>query len=184
MFGSVTVSGADEVTRNWDAIKAAERATGDGPVSALDGVPFGQPALALAAQLQGRAQRGGFLAELAAPDDDDEASRLGAELFALVAKAREAGLDPELELRAAARRYASQVRAWERARTRRPEVKAPAGQDSPHVKTARTSRNDSPHVKTAAGQDRPEVAQARSEGRRADTPRGSAWPVPPPAGLH
>ena len=46
VFGDVTVSGADDVTRNWDAIKAAERAeraTGDRPASALDGVPLGQP---------------------------------------------------------------------------------------------------------------------------------------------
>jgi XTP/dITP diphosphohydrolase len=42
------------------------------------------------------------------------AGDLGAELFRLVAKAREAGLDPELELRAAARRYRDGVRAWER----------------------------------------------------------------------
>jgi hypothetical protein len=32
-------------------------------------------------------------------------AKIGAELFQLVAKAHEAGLDPELELRAAARRY-------------------------------------------------------------------------------
>ena len=41
-------------------------------------------------------------------------SRLGAELFALVARGpRGAGLDPELELRAAARRYGDLVRRWE-----------------------------------------------------------------------
>jgi XTP/dITP diphosphohydrolase len=118
VFGDVTVSGADDVTRNWDAIKAAERATGDGPASALAGVPFGQPALALAAQLQRRAERAGLPAELPAPDPagpegPGDGSRLGAELFALVAQAREAGLDPELELRAAARRYADLVRRWE-----------------------------------------------------------------------
>jgi XTP/dITP diphosphohydrolase len=45
-------------------------------------------------------------------------SDTGAELFALVAKAREAGLDPELELRAAARAYRDRVRAWELARRR------------------------------------------------------------------
>ena len=39
---------------------------------------------------------------------------LGRELFRLVAKARELGLDPETELRAAARRYRDLVRAWER----------------------------------------------------------------------
>jgi XTP/dITP diphosphohydrolase len=118
VFGDVTVSGADDVTRNWDAIKAAERATGEGPASALAGVPFGQPALALAAQLQGRAERAGLPAGLAAADladsgDPGDGSRLGAELFALVAQARTAGLDPELELRAAARRYADRVRRWE-----------------------------------------------------------------------
>lgn len=53
VFSDVSVSGADEVKLNWDAIKAAERqAKSGGPGSALDGVPFGQPALALAAQLQ------------------------------------------------------------------------------------------------------------------------------------
>jgi len=116
VFGSVTVSGADDVTRNWDAIKAAERAgraTGDRPASALDGVPPGQPALALAAQLQGRAERAGLPPDLAVPGGPDEGARLGAELFELVAEARRAGLDPELELRAAARRYADLVRRWE-----------------------------------------------------------------------
>jgi XTP/dITP diphosphohydrolase len=121
VFGDVTVSGADDVTRNWDAIKAAERAeraTGDEPGSALDGVPFGQPALALAAQLQGRAERAGLPPDLAVPGGAEEGSRLGAELFELVAEARRAGLDPELELRAAARRYAGLVRRWEEAQRR------------------------------------------------------------------
>jgi XTP/dITP diphosphohydrolase len=117
VFGDVTVSGADDVTRNWDAIKAAERAAGraagDGPASALDGVPFGQPALALVAQLQRRAERAGLPPDLTVSGGPGEGSRLGAELFALVAQAREAGLDPELELRAAARRYADLVRRWE-----------------------------------------------------------------------
>ena len=113
VFGDVSVSGADEVKQNWDAIKAAERvAKGRGPGSVLDGVPFGQPALALAAQLQRRAERAGVPSELAGLDG---AEGLGAELFALVARARAAGLDPELELRAAARAYRDQVRAWEQA---------------------------------------------------------------------
>ena len=132
VFGDVTVSGADEVKQNWDAIKAAERAAkGGGPGSALDGVPFGQPALALAAQLQRRAERSGVppdLADLSAPAPASgagaaggageagggiAASEIGAELFALVARARAAGLDPELELRAAARAYRELVRSWE-----------------------------------------------------------------------
>ena len=66
VFADVSVSGADEVKQNWDEIKAAERrAKSGGPGSALDGVPFGQPALALAAQLQRRAERSGVPAELA-----------------------------------------------------------------------------------------------------------------------
>jgi XTP/dITP diphosphohydrolase len=130
VFSDVSVSGADEVKLNWDQIKAAERrAKSGGPGSVLDGVPFGQPALALAAQLQRRAERAGAPADLAvfdgaggAPSPDGAAgpggaggapSELGAELFALVARAREAGLDPELELRAAARAYRDRVVAWE-----------------------------------------------------------------------
>jgi XTP/dITP diphosphohydrolase len=157
VFADVTVSGPEEVKQNWDAIKAAERAAaGDTAGSVLDTVPFGQPALALAAQLQRRAERAGAPAELAslaagrpagaagedaatgedrpagedktAGDDgatgEDRAgadgqavSDLGAELFALVVRARETGLDPELELRAAARAYRDRVRAWEQAGT-------------------------------------------------------------------
>ena len=113
VFGDVTVSGADEVKQNWDAIKAAEREAKNGaPGSVLDGVPFGQPAIALAAQLQRRAERAGVPSELAGLDG---AEGLGAELFAMVARARAAGLDPELELRAAARAYRDQVQAWEQA---------------------------------------------------------------------
>jgi XTP/dITP diphosphohydrolase len=115
VFGDVTVSGADEVTDNWDAIKAAERAAaGGGPASALDGVPLGQPALALAAALQRRAERAGAPAELA--ELAGGVSEIGAELFALAARARGAGLDPELELRSAARVYRDRVRGWERGR--------------------------------------------------------------------
>ena len=119
VFGDVNVSGPDEVKLNWDAIKAAERqARTGGPGSSLDGVPFGQPALALAAQLQRRAERAGVPGELAdltglAVRAEGAPSELGAELFALVARARAAGLDPELELRAAARAYRDRVQEWE-----------------------------------------------------------------------
>ena len=121
VFADVTVSGADEVKQNWDAIKRAERAEkaapGDAPSSALDGVPFGQPALALAAQLQRRAARAAVPPELtrATREADDPGANLGDRLFALVAAARAEGLDPETELRAAARRYAGRVRAWQQA---------------------------------------------------------------------
>src|SRR5215831_9532392 len=115
VFADVTVSGPEEVKQNWDAIKAAERAeAGDTSVSVLDTVPFGQPALSLAAQLQHRAERAGAPAGLAGQPPGDPArtgegdggagdaitggdapargpavSDIGAELFALVARARE-----------------------------------------------------------------------------------------------
>jgi XTP/dITP diphosphohydrolase len=139
VFGDVTVSGADEVKRNWDEIKRREKAdlaertgttaAGDAAVSALDGVPFGQPALALATQLQRRAARAGVPEELAHLDGSPRSGGagssgetgqgsedIGAELFRLVANARELGLDPEMELRATARRYRDLVHAWERSR--------------------------------------------------------------------
>ncbi|HYK28539.1 MAG TPA: MazG family protein [Streptosporangiaceae bacterium] len=116
VFGDVSVSGPDEVKQNWDSIKAAERAAaGNGePVSALDGVPMSQPALSLASQLLRRAARAGAPAELAELDAGDEkVSDLGRQLLALVVQAQAAGLDPELELRAAARAYDKRVRDWE-----------------------------------------------------------------------
>jgi len=130
VFADVAVSGADEVTRNWDEIKREEKrlkaerkgrpATGSAAPSALDGVPFGQPALALAAQLQRRAARAGVPDELAHLDGTAAGGAaagrdIGSELFRLVTKARKASLDPEMELRVASRRYRDLVQAWERA---------------------------------------------------------------------
>ena len=135
VFGDVTVSGAEEVTQNWDAIKAAERAakaaeraaaqadtgaasTPGAAVSALAGVPLSQPALSLAAQLLRRAEKAGAPADLVEQSADPgsgerEVSEIGRELLALVGQARAADLDPELELRAAALAYAERVRDWE-----------------------------------------------------------------------
>lgn len=134
VFSDVQVSGAEDVKRNWDAIKAAERGGGGGLPAALGSVPFGQPALSLAAQLQRRAERAGVPAQFtnlrAAPPGDsadgtasggpaaDGVSDIGAALFALVARARAAGMDPELELRAAARTYRDRVRRWAEAQGR------------------------------------------------------------------
>ena len=156
VFSDVQVSGAEDVKRNWDAIKAAERGGRDGALpAALGSVPFGQPALSLAAQLQRRAERAGVPAELTdlaagtaavdgragvdgqGPDGagesgagesgagdngagDDGVSEIGAALFALVARARAAGVDPELELRAAARSYRERVRRWAEEQSRDP----------------------------------------------------------------
>ena len=88
-----------------------------------------QPALSLAAQLQRRAQSSGAPASLADLSADARAeptanaaaepvSEIGAELFALVAKARAEGIDPEIELRAASRAFRDRVRDWERSTPR------------------------------------------------------------------
>ena len=128
VFGSTAVSSAADVNRNWEEIKKAERAqrsaaAGGEPPSVLDGVPFGQPALSLAAQLQRRAERAGMPGDSFAagdprgdgdPPGDGDAGEIGEELMRVVARAQAAGLDPELELRAAARRFAGRVRSWER----------------------------------------------------------------------
>ncbi|RFS84689.1 MazG family protein [Actinomadura spongiicola] len=146
VFGDVTVSGADEVNANWEQIKAAERAEKSGEdASALDGVPMGQPALSLAAQLRRRAARLNAPADLAEnltaergdePADDlaDEpaarepgadgergsGSEVGARLFALVGEAAERGVDAEAELRAVSRVFRDRVRAWEQRQRRNP----------------------------------------------------------------
>ncbi|HMH91272.1 MAG TPA: MazG family protein [Streptosporangiaceae bacterium] len=87
VFGDVAVSGAEEVKANWETIKAAERQAATGARgSALDSVPMGQPALALAAALQRRAQRSGVPGELADLAGDPAVSEVGAELFALAAR--------------------------------------------------------------------------------------------------
>ena len=130
VFGSVSVSSSADVNANWEEIKKAERAAkaraagtaGAAGPSALDGVPFGQPALSLAAQLQRRAQRAGIVVPVgpaaSASASVDDAESLGDALMALVARAREVGLDPELELRAAAQRFAASVREQERGGSR------------------------------------------------------------------
>ena len=102
VFGSVSVSGAAEVVTNWETIKAEERGEDAGP---FDHVPLGLPALTLAATLQRKAAKAG----LDVPSYDLPGSvaegRWGEALFALVAAAREAGADPEAELRATARAF-------------------------------------------------------------------------------
>jgi XTP/dITP diphosphohydrolase len=105
VFAGREVADAADLAANWEAIKAAEKRR----KSVTDGVPLGQPSLALAAKLQRRAQKAALDATPPAGDD------LGARLFALVGEAVAAGEDPEAALRATARAYRDAVRAAERA---------------------------------------------------------------------
>ncbi len=94
VFGDVKVDGAAEVNENWERLKAAEKAR----ASIVEGVPMGQPALALAAKLVSRAQRAGTDAPLAGDG-------FGPRLLAVVREAVAAGVDPELALRETSRAY-------------------------------------------------------------------------------
>ncbi len=58
VFGDVAADNADDVLKNWEAIKRQEK--GDTPRSAVDGVPRSLPALRRAHLLQKRVARVGF----------------------------------------------------------------------------------------------------------------------------
>ncbi|HEY6530662.1 MAG TPA: MazG family protein, partial [Acidimicrobiales bacterium] len=123
VFGDVDAPAADDVVRNWEQIKKAEK----GRESVFDGVPDAMPALLFALKVQKKADTladGGLdvaaAATAALPDDALDAAHrrtdddtIGALLFAVVDLARLSGVDPETALRAAATRYRDQVRAAE-----------------------------------------------------------------------
>jgi MazG family protein len=63
VFGEVSVSGAEEVVKNWDAIKKEEKAAAgeaERPKSALDGIPKGLPALMRAEKTIDKVTKVGF----------------------------------------------------------------------------------------------------------------------------
>ena len=109
VFGDAKVESAEEQTRSWEAIKAAEQAVRGAPVDPLDEVPLALPALARAAKLQRRAARTGAAALPEPRDEKLDAAALGERLFALVAAANRDGLDPEQALRDANARFIARV---------------------------------------------------------------------------
>ena len=105
VFADVEAETAEDVAVNWEQIKAEEKPHRDSP---LDGIPAGLPALARADKVLSRLERAGagqVAAEATAGED------LGAQLLALVARARAAGVDAEAALRATLREVEAQVRA-------------------------------------------------------------------------
>jgi tetrapyrrole methylase family protein/MazG family protein len=115
VFGDISVRDAAEVVLNWDAIKRREKTVK--PVSALDGVPKGLPALMRANKLQLKAAKVGFdwdeiapvwgkvdeeLAELreaqATGDKTKIEDELGDVLFAVVNLGRFLGVEAEVAL--------------------------------------------------------------------------------------
>lgn len=123
VFADVEVAGAGEVLRNWDAIKATEPGREPG---VFGEVPESLPALLYARKLQRRAASAGLHlrtdaggAGAAGADATRRGDRecfedIGERLFALVDEARIAKVDPELALRAAARRFRERSEASHR----------------------------------------------------------------------
>jgi tetrapyrrole methylase family protein/MazG family protein len=132
VFGDVSVEDADEVVRNWKAIKARERAaksgTPDAPPGVLHGVPRNLPALTRAQQVGSRLAHVGYdwrgpdgvLAKLdeeraelggalAAGDHAAAARELGDLLLTANSLARHLGVEAEMVLRDATARLEARV---------------------------------------------------------------------------
>ncbi|MFJ9032694.1 nucleoside triphosphate pyrophosphohydrolase [Streptomyces sp. NPDC102274] len=103
VFGDETAETPEDVKTHWLRMKAVEKQRD----SVTDGVPLGQPGLALAAKLAGRTRT----AALDVPLPKGEG--VGYELLALAVRAEQAGVDPEAALRAAARVYRDAIRTAE-----------------------------------------------------------------------
>ncbi|MCU0311326.1 MAG: MazG family protein [Acidimicrobiales bacterium] len=106
VFGDVEVSGPDEVVRNWEELKKAEK----GRDSVFDGIPESLPALALATKVAKKSAtlRDAGVDVPVSPDLDDaldgvdhgaDEDAFGALLWAVVERARAVGVDPENALR-------------------------------------------------------------------------------------
>ncbi|MEV2213728.1 nucleoside triphosphate pyrophosphohydrolase [Streptomyces sp. NPDC050997] len=103
VFGDETATTPEEVKEHWLRTKAIEKRR----ESVTDGIPLGQPGLALAAKLASRVRT----AELDVPLPTGEG--IGYELLTQAVRAEAAGVDPEAALRVAARAYRDAVRAAE-----------------------------------------------------------------------
>jgi MazG family protein len=131
VFADATAETAEDVLRNWEAIKREEKGgTTRGDASVLDGIPAALPALLKAQRLGTKAARVGF--DWARPADvldkaaeelgelrraveagalDDARDELGDALFALAMAARHLSIDPEAALEAANAKFRRRF-AW------------------------------------------------------------------------
>jgi tetrapyrrole methylase family protein/MazG family protein len=123
VFAGLEVADADEVLRNWQAIKREEKKEKED--KPLWGMPLNLPALTLARRAQERATREELLAttreallseaqssldQLREIDDQQEAeAELGRLLFTLANLGRQLGVDAESALRTATRHFGDEV---------------------------------------------------------------------------
>ncbi|SDD00548.1 nucleoside triphosphate pyrophosphohydrolase [Streptomyces prasinopilosus] len=103
VFGDETATTPEEVKEHWLRTKAVEKRR----ASVTEGIPLGQPGLALAAKLASRVRTAGLDVPL------PRGEGIGYELLGLAVRAEAEGTDPEAALRAAARAYRDAVRAAE-----------------------------------------------------------------------
>ncbi|MEW2578976.1 nucleoside triphosphate pyrophosphohydrolase [Streptomyces syringium] len=103
VFGEESAETPEDVKAHWLRTKAVEKER----ESVTEGVPLGQPALALAAKLASRARAEGL--DVTPPAGDG----VGYELLALAVQAEADGVEPETALRAAARAYRDAILAAE-----------------------------------------------------------------------
>ncbi|MGW4286265.1 nucleoside triphosphate pyrophosphohydrolase [Streptomyces sp. NPDC004673] len=103
VFGEEEAETPEDVKAHWLRTKAEEKQRS----SVTEGVPLGQPGLALAAKLASRVRTADL--DVPLPQGDG----IGYELLDLAARAEEAGVDPEAALRAAARVYRDAIRTAE-----------------------------------------------------------------------
>ncbi|MGW1893179.1 nucleoside triphosphate pyrophosphohydrolase [Streptomyces sp. NPDC002004] len=104
VFGEDTAETPEDVKEHWLRTKAQEKQRD----SVTDGVPLGQPGLALAAKLASRVRTAGLDVPL------PPGQGVGYELLAMAVRAEREGVDPEAALRAAARAYRDAVVAVEK----------------------------------------------------------------------
>ncbi|MFF7487278.1 nucleoside triphosphate pyrophosphohydrolase [Streptomyces luteogriseus] len=100
VFGDATATTPEEVKEHWLRTKAVEKQR----TSITEGIPLGQPGLALAAKLASRVRTAGL--DIPLPPVEG----LGYDLLALAVRAESEGVDPEAALRAAARAYRDAIR--------------------------------------------------------------------------
>ncbi|MGW0961622.1 nucleoside triphosphate pyrophosphohydrolase [Streptomyces gelaticus] len=103
VFGDESAETPEDVHEHWLRTKAVEKQRD----SVTDGVPLGQPGLALAAKLAGRVRTAGLDVPL------PTGHGIGYELLALAVRAEQDGIDPEAALRAAGRAYRDAIRTAE-----------------------------------------------------------------------
>ncbi len=135
VFAGQTAPDAREVERNWERIKAGERAAAGTPKSPVDGIPASLPALAASQLMQDRVARSGFewndvsgvLDKVAeeieefrqASTPQEQVHELGDILFALVNLSRWIDAHAEDVLRQANARFAARYRGMEQLATER-----------------------------------------------------------------